>query len=277
MAHILVYLQRTLYGLHPGSAVALCLARDIGSERGATVTALCAGDAGPMDQGIVRAASTYGADVVLFTGPNGLEHMQTRLRPVHILTPWTTEGEAAVQGLPGGPATPRWLDDPQPRWSEPDAITGVVAGTLPWHDLGGELEPEYEGDVGEVPMPAWVKDAPGEGEAVGFRAAADGPIQFHAPGGLDDATEALLSSIGAKPLPADALGSALSGTVVWLDGTSALPESLAQRGPDSRLILLPGPDADILPSWSHADWVLPGDTAETLRQLQSELWRSALV
>lgn len=276
MAHILVYLQRTVHGLHPGSAVALCLARDIGSERGATVTALCAGDAGSLDRGITRAAATYGADVVLFTGPNGIEHMQTRLRPVHILTPWTAEGEAAVQGLPGGPPTPRWLDDPQPRWTEPDAITCIVAGTLPWHDLGAQIEPEYEGDVGDVPMPPWVKEV--TGDPVGFRATAQGPLHYAAPGGADEATLAVLASMGARPLPDDAVGTPITGTILWLPANGApMPEALGQRGADSRVILLPGPGAQPDPSWALADWVLPGDTPDTLRQLHSDLWRSALV
>ena len=66
MAHILVYLQRTPGGLHPASSVALCRARDIASERGATITAICRGDAGPLDKGVAAAASRFGADVLVW-------------------------------------------------------------------------------------------------------------------------------------------------------------------------------------------------------------------
>ena len=55
MAHIVVYLQRTPHGLHPASAVGLCWARDIASERGATVTAVCPGDAGEFDRATLAA------------------------------------------------------------------------------------------------------------------------------------------------------------------------------------------------------------------------------
>ena len=64
MAHILVYAQRTPQGIHPASAAALCLARDIASDRGATITAVCPGDAGRADQFVIGAVSRYGADLL---------------------------------------------------------------------------------------------------------------------------------------------------------------------------------------------------------------------
>ena len=54
MAHIVVYLQRTTRGLHPGSTVALCLAREIVE------------------------ASRSGSDQVVFLGPEGIQKLFKR-------------------------------------------------------------------------------------------------------------------------------------------------------------------------------------------------------
>ena len=103
MAHILVYVQRTPHGIHPASAVALCLARDLGSDFGATITAVCPGDAGKANYKVSRAAGRFGADNLLFAGPTGLGTLQKRLNPGLVLTPWTAEGVAIAEDLEGGP------------------------------------------------------------------------------------------------------------------------------------------------------------------------------
>ena len=84
MAHILVYAQRTPQGIHPARAAALCLARDIASDRGATVTAVCPGDAGRADQFVIGAVSRYGADLLdlddLAAGRSILEFIQESIK-----------------------------------------------------------------------------------------------------------------------------------------------------------------------------------------------------
>ena len=259
MAHILVYLQRTPQGLHPASAVALCLARDIGSERGATVTAICAGDAGPFDRGILAAASRFGADVTLFGGPHSFEDLQERLRPVHVLTPWTPEGLAAVQGLPAGPPVLRWVDRSDPPWAGADGITGVIAGTLPWHAFAEALEAEYAGDVDEVPMPPWVADNP-QSTPPSFQIAADGPVGYVAPEALDADLRRRLEQLGAEPIGLGQAAAMQNGTLLWLlPGAGHLPaEQLTRRAPGTRILLFPGPDARPDASWSTVDWVFSG-------------------
>jgi hypothetical protein len=279
MAHILVYLQRTPQGLHPASAVALCFARDLGSERGATVTGMCAGDAGELDRAMVGGAGRFGADNMVFCGPGGIERLQERLRPVHVLAPWTAEGIAAMQGLPSGPMVPRWIDQRRPAWGAPDAVTGVVAGTLAWHDFDEQLEAEYQGDVDRVPMPEWVKDAAVPLSPAGTeRLVISQPeLGYVAPAAIDAELRAKLTLTGAKPSTPEEVARAQGGSYLWLaPGAGALPEALSRRGPGSRVVLLPGPDGIFDPSWALADWVLPGVWPEVLGMLQSPPWRRAL-
>ena len=134
MAHILVYVQRTPHGIHPASSLALCLARDLGSEFGATVTAICRGDAGKANYKVSRAAGRFGADNLLFAGLSGLDTLQERLNPGLILVPWTDEGIGLAEQLASGPATPHWLHEPQPEWNSEELVSGIIAGALPWYD-----------------------------------------------------------------------------------------------------------------------------------------------
>jgi hypothetical protein len=279
MAHILVHLQRTPMGMHPASAVALCLARDLGSERGATVTGVCAGDAGALDRAMVSGAARYGADVVVFCGPGGLERLHERLRPVHVLTPFTSEGLAAVQGLPTGPVVPRWVDARRPSWGAPDAVSGIVAGVLPWHDLDESLEAEYQGDVERVPMPAWVHDVeapvgPGGTEPLPIESP---EVSFFAPEGIDAELRGRLSALGARAVGVSDVAASTKGTCIWLEpGAGPLPDALSQRGPASRVVLLPGPDGTFDASWALADWVLTGPWPRVLADLQGPAWQRAL-
>jgi hypothetical protein len=280
MAHIVVYLQRTPQGLHPASAAALCLARDIASDRGATVTGVCAGDAGAFDRGMLAAAGRFGADVMLFCGPNGIDNIRERLNPVHILVPWTPEGAAAVEGLSGGPLIPRWLSQPHPPWGGADAITGIVAGALPWHEHHTELEAEYESDVDHVPLPPWMEQAAEQserGEPPVFQVTGDGSVDYVTGSEKLDATvQQRLRALGAVSVPLHVASSSTTGTHVVLSaGAGPLPDGFAGRGPASRVILLPGKSGVLDASWSLADWVFPGAWAKVLDQLLGGPWETA--
>ncbi len=274
MAHILVHLQRTPHGLHPASAVALCLARDVGSDRGATVTGVVVGDAGPTDEGVATAAGRFGCDQVMVGGPGILGDLYRRLHPVHVLTPWTPEGQATTAELPSGPAVPRWVDKRHPDFGGVDAITGVIAGVWPWHRFPTPLEPEYAGDVAAAEIPNWARKLSAALPAFGGLAA--GPIRYVAPPDLSHAAQTQLLNLGAEKIGFDDISAGLTGTLLWMDaGLSGIPESIAARDPASSVVLLPGPQGSVQETWSRADWVLPGAWPEILAQLQEAPWRRA--
>lgn len=264
MAHILVYAQRTPQGIHPASAAALCLARDIGSERGATVSAVCPGDAGRADQFVIGAVSRYGADVLTFLGPAGLRPLQERLHPLLVFVPYTEEGLAAAEAIGGAEAL--WLQEPEVEWDRLASITAIVAGALPWYELPSVIDAEYDNEASLVDLPEWVTRIE--------QHSGRGPLRHFARDDLDQATRAALASIGAKPVGPEYLDQHGSGTLLWLGGP--LPEALARRGPGARVALFPGEDAEVEPSWARADWVLPGAWPDAVKQLHSELWKPVI-
>lgn len=274
MAHILVYLQRTPTGLHPGSAVALCRARDIASGRGATLTAVCSGDAGALDRGIAQAAGTFGADVLVFGGPRGLHALHEQLNPVHVLVPWSDEGLSRAEGLPSGPPVPRWLTTRQPAWGGADAVTAVVAGTLPWHGFHEVLEAEYQADVDDVTHPPWVAEvstACAQDTAPVFSVGGRGPLRWISARAPDGETQAMLQRLHAEPATVDDVGE--SGTILWLSA-DPVPPTLAVRPVTTRLLVLPGEQAGLDPSWRAADWVLSGPRAAALGAILDSPWAS---
>ena len=268
MAHILVYVQRTPHGIHPASALSLCLARDLGSEFGATITAVAPGDAGKANSRVARAAGRYGADALLFAGANGLTNLQQRLNPGLILVPWTDEGIAAAAGLSGGPAAPIWLREPQPEWSSEEQIAGIVAGAQPWYDLPTALDADYEGDAGAVPLPSWAQALEPE---------PPGPLFYIAPPDLDPLTRANLQAIGAQSISATEAASLARGTLLLLSTAADAPPALFEgRSPTLRLLLFPGATPRFHPRWSLAEWVVPGLWPEATRQLRGESWKPTL-
>jgi len=285
MAHIAVHLQRTPQGLHPASAVALCWARDIGSARGATVTGLCIGDAGPTDQGIVTAASRFGADVLQFSGPNGLRNLCERLNPVHVLVPFTPLGLATAAELELGTAMPRWVDRRSPPYATADAVTAVVAGVKPWHRFNAELDPEYEGDVEAAPLPAFVRSSdtdpdpdPNAPAPPVFDLGA-APLGYVAPANLDPVIASALAGLGAEPTTL-ADGPHLRGGTTLVLHSLGSPLALEARDDRGRVLVLAGPPSeepsDQVPgAWKHADWVMPGRWADVIASLREGPWSQA--
>ncbi|MBL9102803.1 MAG: hypothetical protein JNL82_17785 [Myxococcales bacterium] len=267
MAHILVYAQRTPQGIHPASATALCLARDIASDRGATITAVCPGDAGRADQFVIGAVSRYGADLLAFCGPAGLRPLQDRLRPLVVFVPHTEEGLAAAEGLAGGPLETTWLMDPSIEWDNLAAVTSIVAGTLPWYDLPTIIDAEYDNEASHVELPQWVQKL----DASYGR----GPLRFFAPPDLDPGLRAALTALGAKQIGPEYIEHHESGTLLWLGGTPP-PEALRDRTVGARVMYFPGPGAVADTGWTIADWVLPGPWQDAVKDLHSDLWKPAL-
>ena len=99
MASLVVHVLRAPASIHPASAVALCVARDFATRRGATVVALAMGDAGDGDQDVAAKCSRYGADQILFVGPEDLGRLQERVAPRRVFAPNTPEGRGFLAGL----------------------------------------------------------------------------------------------------------------------------------------------------------------------------------
>jgi hypothetical protein len=270
MAHVLVYLQRSPRGLHPASAIAACVGRDLGSTRGASVFGLCPGDAGAFDDRVVAAAARAGIDQVVFVGPTGVRSLADRLHPRHVLVPWTAEAAASLSVAGLQPAVPRWVGGPIAELSELSPVAGVVAGTLPWHAQPGPIDAEFEGQVDQAQLPAWL--APGAPDP-GVR----GGLYFVAPQDLGADVRGLLEHLGARPVAPDYANAHDHGTLLWLDaGPAGLPPVLERRPPGAQVIAFPGPIGDIHPTWSLADWVLPGPWDQAVRELAAEHWKAAL-
>jgi len=280
MAHILVYLERTPRGLHPASALALCVARDIGTNRGASITALCAGDAQALDAGIARAAGRFGADVLVFTGPDGLRETVQRLHPVHLLAPWTPEGLGAVAGTSLGPAIPRWVQRARPPGTGADTVTGIIAGALPWHAFDVSLDPEYLGEVDQVGLADWVAPLAAqtsEGDAPGFSMLPEGTLYYVAGAALPRDVQDVLHRVDARPIDPQSLEEIGQGNLLWfLDGDGPLPQELARCPVTARTVVFVGDTAAFDASWMYADLVIPGSFSEAVRRVHEPLWRAAL-
>lgn len=269
MAHILVYAQRTPQGIHPASATALCLARDIASERGATVTAVCPGDAGRADQFVIGAVSRYGADLLTFLGPAGMRPLYERLRPLLVFAPYTEEGFGAIDLLGAGAPEPLWLQEPEVEWDRLASLTTLLTGALPWYELPSIIDAEYDNEASLVDLPEWVARID--------QHAGRGPLRFFADPELDATTRATLTSLGAKQVGSDYLDQHTSGTLLWLSAAEPhLPEALTTRGPGARVMLFPGEANEVHPSWTRADWVVPGPWPEAVKQLHSDLWKPVI-
>lgn len=281
MAHVVVYLQRTTRGLHPGSLVALCVAREIADARGSAVISLCLGDAGAFDDRVVVEASRAGTDQLVFLGPEGIQKLVRRLQPRHVLSPYNAEASSVLAQAGVGPMVARWIGGP-PTSGKLETAIGVVAGCLPWQQAPLLIEPEYETDVSQVELPEWLVSA--AERATDLTTTHEQPPLVYCPGppgeALDDETLAALTGLGAYPITEAAIATLGEATVLWFDQGSGLPVTLFDRRPGVRVILLTGDRSITGPidsSWGLADYVLPGAWPVVLSQFGGAAWKTAFV
>lgn len=281
MAHVVVYLQRTTRGLHPGSMVALCLAREVADARGASVSSLCLGDAGAFDDRLIVEASRAGADQIVFLGPEGVQKLFRRLAPRHVFAPYTREAGSVLAQAGIGPMVGRWIDGPPSNPQRLEPVIGAIAGSLPWQQSPMQIEPEYEADVTQVELPEWLVAA--AEQATNLTTTAEQPPLVYVTAGataeLDGETKAALASIGAYAIEPGEYPSYGEGTLLWFDcAGEGLPVGLLERSPGLRVILLPGErevgSGPVDASWGMADFVLPGRWAEVVREFNGTAWKS---
>lgn len=259
MATLLVLVEASPYGIHPASALSLCVARDLASERGATVVATLAPKDPSRDAQVLEEVTRRGADRMVFCSGEQLAEFLPSMAPRAILGPASEAGKDQLQALTGQDLTIAWVQGPV---ESPDAIEGpiaLMAGTLPWHELQAELIPEYPGDdqlcdLREM-QPA-------------RRPEARCPLRFVIDPALDNAQiRAELSLLGATE--AVAQESSRDSCICIYIGPD-LPETVQ---PLQRSILIPGDlDRPIQGDWGRADWVLPGTPYDALRGLHSQFW-----
>lgn len=284
MAHVVVYLQRTTRGLHPGSMVALCLAREVADARGASVTSVCLGDAGAFDDRLIVEASRAGTDQIVFLGPEGIQKLFRRLAPRHVFVPYTPEAGSVLAQAGIGPMTGRWIDGPPANPQKLESVIGTIAGTLPWQQSPMSIEPEYEADVTQVELPEWLVAA--AEQATNLTTTAEQPPLIFVIGGvlgseteqLDSETKLALASLGAYAVQPGDFAKYREGTLLWFDGANqGLPVELVERSPGLRVILLPGErelSGPVDASWGMADFVLLGRWADVVRGFNGTAWKS---
>jgi hypothetical protein len=249
--------------------MALCVARDLGTRRGATVVAVCEGDGGDFDAIIEEECGAVGADQLVFSGPDGLRRTAERLTARHIMVGWTPAGETALAHAEIPSVERLWVNGPLGPLDVP-AVVGIVAGSLPWHALPNGIDGDYEGSSGDVPMPEWIAQLGGK------RHQPEG-LRFVAPEGLTGPLPTKLEVLGAERVEPDYADRHDDGTLLWLAGAGeGLPASLAERPPTARVIALPGPNPEFEESWRLADWVLTGAWGTVVSQLGSPAWKKAI-
>ncbi|MGB1700411.1 MAG: hypothetical protein ACPHRO_10680 [Nannocystaceae bacterium] len=270
MATLIVHVLRAPAGIHPASAISLCVARDLATRRGATVTALAMGDAGDGDQDVAGQCSRYGADQLLFVGPDDLPHLMSRIAPRKVFVPNTPEGETFLRRLGiEEPATttlhvsaPTTLDDIE------DAKGVLVhAGTLPWHALDDVVEPDYGEHFADGSPVPW--SAAGVGARKG---------NFFVLEGDPDCAPDVLPNLNVEAVSVSALPSLDGGALLCSRrGFDADADAIASRNRALQLCVIdPEVPPRALPTTAAADFVFAGPVEDVAEALKEPVWREAM-
>lgn len=263
MATLLVLVEASPSGIHPASALSLCVARDLASARGATVVATTPPRNPAQDAQLLAEVTRKGADRMVFCAPEGLAEHISAMTPRCILGPATQKSREQLSRLAGEDLTIAWVQGPAEPPSELSGAIALLAGALPWYELSAEIIPEYPGDdqlcdLREVePATAPVREP---------------MLRFVIDPSMDSKQlRAELSLLGASELVPDEAPE--NGCVRLCIGPGLPPEASA----DQRWILIPGdPAPEIHSDWGEAQWVLPGTAYDALRSLHSQLWKPYL-
>lgn len=259
MATLLVLVEASPYGIHPASALSLCVARDLASERGATVVATTPPQTPAQDARVLQEVTRRGADRMVFCDAAQLVELLPSMGPKCILGPATPASRAQLQALAGDDLTIAWAQGPAEPPGELHGAIALMAGAIPWHELQAEIIPEYPGDnqlcdLREVEAASAPNHAPA--------------LRFVIDPAMDNPQlRAELSLLGASELsPSDPE----DGRCIRICIGEQLPTNASA---EQRWILIPGdPTPPIQGEWGLAHWVLPGTAYDALRSLHSQLW-----
>lgn len=263
MATLLVLVEASPFGIHPASALGLCVARDLASARGATVVASCEANNPQADASVLREVTRRGADRMVFCNVEQLQSLMPAMAPKCALAPATPSSRQKLLELAGSELTIAWVQGPAEPPGELNGAIALLAGTLPWYDLQAEVIPEYPGDdqlcdLRELPVP------PGPDSAAELRYVIDPEFD-------NTQLRSELSLLGASELLA---GDHPSPRCVKICIGQTLP---SYATPEQRWVLIPGrPDTPIQSEWGAASWVLPGKAYDALRLLHGQNWSGHL-
>lgn len=273
MATVVVFVLRDRTGIHPASAVSLCVARDLADRRGAAVTALAMGDAGDLDHVVTREVARRGADQLLFVGPADLTSLAHRVVPRKVLVPNTPEGRDVLDRLGLDVSETASLVVATAQQSETAGTLRevgllVTAGTLPWHDCPDAIEPDYGGAFEEgIPCP-WVTEA-GEMESPRRLVALEHDT------GLDASA---MTELGVETVTAEVIADLHDATLIASPAAVADHDAtLRARHRSLKLVLVDAhpPPAGPAPELA-VDFALVGPSARVLGALKETSWRAAL-
>lgn len=259
MANLLVLVEACADGIHPASALSLCVARDLASSKGATVIATALARSPQRDAQVMQEVTRRGADRLIFCESEQLLAMMQSLSPQCVLGPATRGYQAQLAQLGGEDLTIAWVQGPAQDPVPLEGPVALLAGSLPWYDLGqSQLIPEYPSDD-------QLCDLSGVPPA---SAPAAGSIRFVLDPQLDTPQlRAELALLKATELDRE---EALQPGFIGIYIGSTLPASVRSS---QRWIMIPGdPNAPIQSDWGRAQWVLPGLPYDAIRSLHQQRW-----
>jgi hypothetical protein len=256
----------------------LCLARDIASSRGATLTAICEGEEASHDALVVAAAGRFGADLLAFVGKDGLRALHQRLSPKLTMAAATPHSLGLLKSVSATEPARRWLSDPAKGLEQCEAelrsgamtTLAIVAGSPPWIDLQTSIEADYEAGVDHTNLPTWLT------------ASSQWPkrttsLVYGGPLATSERNAAELSLFSGQPyLAARDDEAILRGDTLLLWLGADVPAPLLAADGLAQILVIPGQEAQWQESWGRAQWVLAGRPDEALRLLHGRVWRDEL-
>ena len=212
----------------------------------------------------------YGADQLLFVGPEDLERLKERVAPRRVFVPNTPQGQTSL--------AKRGIDDSQPRAllvERPMTVealgdsTGLLlhAGTLPWHNLEDVIDPDYgENFASGTPVP-W-----------GAVASEELPGTWYVLEGDPGLSSEALAPLEPQPLDGASLESLERGCLLCSpDGYDAAADAIATRNRAVHLCIVDEDDPPRSPPTSAAvDFVFAGSADAVAKALKEPEWREAL-
>jgi hypothetical protein len=228
------------------------------------------GDAGDRDNEVAAMCGRYGADQLLFVGPEDLERLKERVAPRRVFAPNTPEGQTLLAGLgiDDSETSTRLVERPMTREELGDTAGLLLhAGTLPWHDLEDVIDPDYgEHFASGTPVP-W-----------GAVASEELPPAWYVLEGDPELSPEALAPLEPETIDEASLQSLERGCLLCsARGYDAAADAIASRDRAVHLCIVDEEDPPRSPSTRAAvDFVFASSAHEVAKALKEPEWREAL-